>query len=76
MENTKANPSQIRMAQDLACEMGHLNKGIESLWGLYKSAPALLEACRYSLNYLNALNLACPDLKEKLSQVINQAEQI
>jgi hypothetical protein len=45
-QKNTATPNQIRMAQDLACELGHLNQGIESLWSLYKSAPALLEACK------------------------------
>ena len=45
--------SQIRMAQDLACELGHLNQGIKSLWKLYKSAPDLL----------TALSIAYDDIK-------------
>jgi hypothetical protein len=42
----KASPRQIRMAQDLAVELGHLNKGIKSLYDLYYMAPELLNALK------------------------------
>ncbi|KAF0156323.1 MAG: hypothetical protein FD189_1128 [Elusimicrobia bacterium] len=42
-------PQRIRQAQDLAAYLGHLNKGIPSLIGLYAAAPDLLAVVKQAL---------------------------
>lgn len=37
---------QVRMAQDMAAEFNHLNRGIKSLSGLYAASPDLLKALK------------------------------
>ena len=67
----KATPSQIRMAQDIASEFKHLNTGIESLWDLYKSAPALLEACKDTLTLLQEIK--APEVDQRVFNILKRA---
>lgn len=46
-EKAQHTPERLRLAQNLAADLGHLNTGISSTVSLYAAAPELLEALRF-----------------------------